>query len=109
MSLFEHNDFYDETIFTTMGYSSVATDIWRGQQFLALSNHVLSKVMVRIGQGSTPHVGHTGIVTLAVQNTDLGGLPTGPDLCYGTVDGDTLVGYSDTPHSQFVTFTINTP
>lgn len=57
---------------------------WEGQTFTPSKTHTITSVKLKLFR-----VGSPGTFTVSIRATS-GGLPTGGDLCSGTIDGDTL-------------------
>lgn len=55
---------------------------WQAQTFTTTSAHNVNAVSLKLSRVSTC----TGTMTVSIRATDADGLPTGGDLCYGTID-----------------------
>jgi hypothetical protein len=58
---------------------------WKAQTFTPSTAHTITSVKLKLYR-----VGSPGTVTVSIRATDGSGHPTGPDLCSGTTDGNTL-------------------
>ena len=58
---------------------------WRAQTFTPLVAHKITSVKLQLYRAGLP-----GEVTVGIRATNVSGHPTGGDLCFGTIDGDTL-------------------
>jgi len=58
---------------------------WRAQTFTPSETHKITSVKLKLQRYNSP-----GTVTVSIRATDGSGHPTGPDLCSGTTDGNTL-------------------
>jgi hypothetical protein len=68
------------------GDSSIYGSTWRAQTFTPSVAHTITSVKLMLWRtGSGP-----GTITVGIRATDGSGLPTGSDLCSGTIDGNTL-------------------
>lgn len=63
---------------------SIYGNRWRVQTFTPSVAHTISSVRLMLFRENSP-----GTITVGIRATS-GGQPTGPDLCSGTTDGDTL-------------------
>lgn len=64
---------------------AVYAHIWEAQTFTPLEAHKVTSVWLRLRRYGSP-----GEVTVSIRDTDESGQPTGPDLCIGTTNGNTL-------------------
>jgi len=78
-TLYEHYNTGDD------GRALIQSFIWLGQSFTPSLTHKITSVKLRLHR-----VGSPGTVTVSIRATDGDGLPTGPDLCSGTTNGNTL-------------------
>lgn len=58
---------------------------WRAQTFTPVTAHTINFVKLKLLRSGSP-----GTITVSIRATDVSGLPTGADLCSGTIDGNTL-------------------
>lgn len=58
---------------------------WKSQGFTPVNEHKVTAVRIKAYRQGSP-----GIVTVSIRATDGEGKPTGPDLCLGTVDGNSF-------------------
>jgi hypothetical protein len=66
------------------GDGSIYGSIWRAQTFTPSAAHTITSVKLLLYREGTP-----GTITVSIRATS-GGQPTGPDLCSGTTNGNTL-------------------
>lgn len=66
-------------------YDMVYGGNWKAQTFTQSQAHKVTKAKVKLWRSNSP-----GIVTVSIRATDGSGHPTGPDLCSGTTNGNTL-------------------
>lgn len=69
------------------GFASIYNFWWEAQTFTPIQAHRITKAYLLLSRYGLP-----GTVTLSVRATNGSGHPTGPDLCYGSFDGNTLPG-----------------
>lgn len=74
-------EYYNTSDNNSVGYYGT---IWYAQTFTAESNHSVTSVKLLLYR-----VGSPGTVTVSIRDTS-GGHPTGSDLTWGTIDGNTL-------------------
>lgn len=60
-------------------------NLWKAQTFTPSVAHGITSVKLLIRRTGLPST-----ITVGIRETDVGGHPTGADLCSGTTDGDTL-------------------
>ena len=60
------------------------SDWWAAQTFTPSADHTITSVWLRLSR-----VGSPGIITVSIRGTS-GGLPFGPDLCSGAINGNML-------------------
>jgi len=65
-------------------YSWLYGSYWCAQTFTPSADHTITSVKLKLFRNGSP-----GIVTVSIRATS-GGQPTGPDLCSGTTNGNTL-------------------
>ena len=84
--------------FTTSptGTTSVYGDQWRAQTFTPQANQILGIVKIKAYRGGSP-----GKLTASITAVDGSSLPTGPDLCSGSINSDDF-----TTNSTGVEYTI---
>jgi len=58
---------------------------WGAQTFTPATAHKITSVKLKLFR-----IGSPGTATVSIRATDGNGLPTGADLCSGTIDGNTL-------------------
>lgn len=59
--------------------------LWMAQTFTATSTHTITSVRLKLYREGTP-----GDITLSIRATDSNGLPSGPDLASGSLDGNLI-------------------
>jgi hypothetical protein len=79
-------------------YSFKLDSKWHGQTFTPIRAHQARKVRLKLYR-----VGSPGVINVSIRATDNEGLPTGPDLAQGTIDGNTITAnpLGDWYHSYF--------
>jgi hypothetical protein len=75
---------YESYITGDDAQGSIYGNRWRVQTFTPSAAHTVTSVKLMLFRENSP-----GTVTVGIRDTS-GGQPTGPDLCSGTTDGDTL-------------------
>lgn len=66
-------------------FSSFYGMYWYAQTFTTSIAHKITSVKLKLYR-----FGYPGMVTVSIRATDGSGHPTGPDLCSGTIDGNSL-------------------
>jgi hypothetical protein len=69
------------------GTAGIYANYWWAQTFTPSVAHTVTSVRLMLGRGAAAS---PGTVTVGIRNVDGSGLPTGSDLCSGTIDGNTL-------------------
>ncbi|MBA7636868.1 hypothetical protein ES703_44496 [subsurface metagenome] len=77
-TLYEYYNTGDDGVF------NFGDNWWGAQTFTPSVTHKITSVKLLLYRSGSP-----GTITVSIKATD-GGHPTGPDLCSGTTDGDTL-------------------
>lgn len=79
MPLYEYWDVSDPALASCQG------DFWQGESFTPRTAHTITSVKLKLYRLGAP-----GTLTASIRATDVGGHPTGGDLCSGTTSGDSL-------------------
>uniref|UniRef100_A0A6M3KJQ9 Uncharacterized protein n=1 Tax=viral metagenome TaxID=1070528 RepID=A0A6M3KJQ9_9ZZZZ len=74
-----------------------AAAAWIAQTFTPDTTHIIGSVKLKMLRVDTP-----GTLTVSIRATDGSGHPTGPDLCSGTMDGDTISAVTPTLYTIYI-------